>query len=64
MYKMIVDNLGQLGIRVSVAIKNDVAYLLTDRKYLHYDEIDWIVKCNSFKGISIQENMLVIEILV
>ena len=63
MYQMIAANLRQLGIDVEVTVREGVAYIKTDRKYLHYDEIDWILKYSSFKGIATYEGFLVIEIL-
>lgn len=63
MYQMIADNLRQLGIDVEVTVSEGIAYLKTNRKSLHYDEIDWIVKYTSFKGIATYEGVLVIELL-
>ena len=65
MYQMIVDNLRQLGIEISIQTVLGVAYLHTNKCRLHYDEIDWITKYNSFSGISVDEDgYLCIEILI
>jgi hypothetical protein len=65
MYQMIADNLMQLGIEVTTTVVLGVAYLNTNKRYLHYNEIDWIIKYNSFKGISVSpDGYLTVEVLI